>query len=162
MEFSPELFAAVVAAVAFAAGLWFVRARRRQTRTRGGGGRARGGPTNLRFTCANCTKQFTHSRRTLLAYEQGARQFFCNACHTRWRGSQSVIQNRTHGPGEMLARREAHQAKQAQLAEAAKRVQPPAPGSAPHADAKKGCLGMAALLVAAPAVLGWAAAHYYF
>ena len=159
MEFSPELFAAVVAAVAFAAGLWFVRARRRQTRTRGGSGRARG-PANLRFTCANCTKQFTHSRRTLLAYEQGARQFFCSACHTRWRGSQSVIQNRTHGPGEMLARRDAQQAKQAQLAEAAKRVQPPAPG-APTRDAKRGCLGLVAFLVAAPAVLGWAALHYF-
>jgi LSD1 subclass zinc finger protein len=159
MEFSPELFAAVVAAVAFAAGLWFVRARRRQTRTRGGSGRARG-PANLRFTCANCTKQFTHSRRTLLTYEQGARQFFCSACHTRWRGSQSVIQNRTHGPGEMLARRDAQQAKQTQLAEAAKRVQPPAPAS-PGTDEKRGCLGMAALLVAAPAVLGWAALHYF-
>ena len=159
MEFSPELFAALVAAVAFAAGLWFVRARRRQTRTRGGSGRVRG-PSNLRFTCANCTKQFTHSRRTLLTYEQGARQFFCSACHTRWRGSQSVIQNRTHGPGEMLARRDAQQAKQAQLAEAAKRVQPPAPG-APTRDAKRGCLGLVALLVAAPAVLGWAALHYF-
>jgi LSD1 subclass zinc finger protein len=161
MEFSPELFAALVAAVAFAAGLWFVRARRRQTRTRGGSGRARG-PANLRFTCANCTKQFTHSRRTLLAYEQGARQFFCSACHTRWRGSQSVIQNRTHGPGEMLARRDAHQAKQTQLAEAAKRVQPPAPGLSSNAGAKKGCLGAAALLVVAPAILGWTAVHYYF
>jgi hypothetical protein len=161
MEFSPELFAAIVAAVAFIAGLWLVRARRRQTRTRGGSGRARG-PANLRFTCANCTKQFTHSRRTLVAYEQGSRQFFCNACHTRWRGSQSVIQNRTHGPGEMLARRDAQQAKQAHLAEAAKRVQPPAPGTASSADTKKGCLGAVALLVAAPAILGWAAAHYYF
>jgi LSD1 subclass zinc finger protein len=159
MEFSPELFAALVAAVAFAAGLWYLWARRRQTRTRGGSRRARG-PSNLRFTCANCTKQFTHSRRTLLTYEQGARQFFCSACHTRWRGSQSVIQNRTHGPGEMLARRDAQQAKQTQLAEAAKRVQPPAPVSA-DPGAKRGCLGLAALLVAAPAVLGWAALHYF-
>lgn len=155
MDFSPELFAVLVAALAFVAGLVIVRTRGRQTRTKGGRARVRG-PANLRFTCANCTKQFTHSRRTLLAYEQGSRQFFCNACHTRWRGSQSVLQNRTHGPGELLARREAQRAEQDKLSEAAKRVAAPSPDAA----RRRGCLGAVALLVAAPAVLAWAVVHY--
>ena len=148
MDFSPELFALIVAALAFVAGLLIVRARRRQTRTVGRGtGHKR--PANLRFTCANCTKQFTHSRRTLLAYDQGERKFFCNACHTRWRGSQSVIQNRTHGPGAMMARREASQAKQAEYREEVKRSR------ARSSDGRAGCLGGAVLLVALPTLCGW-------
>jgi len=157
MDFSPELLAILVAALAFVAGLLVVRARRRQTRTVGRGTGVRG-PANLRFTCANCTKQFTHSRRTLLAYEQGERKFFCNACHTRWRGSQSVIQNRTHGPASMMARREANQVKQALHAEQAKSAKRTPASSA--AGGKRGCLGVVALLITLPGVIGWAAVHY--
>jgi len=52
MEFSPELLAVLVTALAFLAGLLIVRARRRQTRTVGRGtGQKR--PANLRFTCAS-------------------------------------------------------------------------------------------------------------
>ena len=43
------------------------------------------GPANLRFVCKGCSSQFTHSKRTIGAYEKGARSFFCNSCHSKWR-----------------------------------------------------------------------------
>jgi hypothetical protein len=85
MQFSPEiLFAAAMAVVAFLAGLVYLRLRGR--RTRSVGLRVANGPTNLRFTCAGCSGQFTHSRRTISAWNKGTRKFICNACHTKWHG----------------------------------------------------------------------------
>ena len=46
------------------------------------------GPANLRFTCAGCSGQFTHTKRTIGAWEKGTRRFFCNECHKKWRNSQ--------------------------------------------------------------------------
>jgi hypothetical protein len=46
------------------------------------------GPANLKFTCAGCSGQFTHTRRTIGAWEKGTRRFFCNECHKKWRNSQ--------------------------------------------------------------------------
>ena len=43
------------------------------------------GPSNLRFICKGCSSQFTHSKRTIDAYEKGSRSFFCNSCHSKWR-----------------------------------------------------------------------------
>jgi hypothetical protein len=86
MQLSPEfLFAAAIAAAAFLIGLLYLRARTK--RTRSVGLRVTGGPANLRFTCAGCSGQFTHSRRTLVAWQKGTRKFFCNACHTKWQGA---------------------------------------------------------------------------
>jgi hypothetical protein len=85
MQFAPEiLFAAALAVVAFLAGLVYLRLRNR--RTRSVGLRVANGPANLRFTCAGCSGQFTHSRRTLAAWNKGTRKFVCNACHTKWHG----------------------------------------------------------------------------
>jgi len=86
MQLSPELlFAAAIAAAVFLIGLLYLRARTK--RTRSVGLRVAGGPANLRFTCAGCSGEFTHSRRTLAAWQKGTRKFFCNACHTKWQGS---------------------------------------------------------------------------
>jgi hypothetical protein len=87
MTLSPELWFAVgVAAVAFLAGVLFLRARAR--RTRSVGRKVEGGPTNLRFTCVGCSGKFTHSRRTISSWQKGNRRFYCNACHTKSRGAQ--------------------------------------------------------------------------
>jgi len=90
MQIAPEiLFAAAVGVVAFLAGLVYLRLRGR--RTRSVGLRIANGPSNLRFTCAGCSGQFTHSRRTIAAWNKGTRKFVCNACHTKWHG---VLPNR--------------------------------------------------------------------
>ncbi len=79
------LFAIGVAAVAFLIGMWYLH--RRAKRTRSVGRRVEGGPSNLRFTCAGCSVKFTHSRRTLSAWQQGTRKFYCKACHTKAQGT---------------------------------------------------------------------------
>jgi hypothetical protein len=90
MQLSPELLvAASIAAVAFLAGLLYLRARSKRTRTRGLGRKIEGGPTNLRFTCAGCSGKFTHSRQTLAAWERGNRRFHCKACQTKSRTPSS-------------------------------------------------------------------------
>lgn len=86
MQVAPEvLFAAAIAAIAFLVGVLYLRVRAK--RTRSVGLRVAHGPANLRFTCAGCSGQFTHSRRTLAAWSKGTRRFYCNACHTKWQGS---------------------------------------------------------------------------
>ncbi|HEY0821575.1 MAG TPA: hypothetical protein VGD46_22555 [Rhizobacter sp.] len=86
MSWSPELlFAAAVAAAAFLVGLLWLRNRGPRTRNvaHGKKQRAAPAPANLRYTCAGCSGQFTHSRRTLAARDKGAKSFYCNACNTR-------------------------------------------------------------------------------
>src|SRR5882672_3232028 len=46
------------------------------------------GPDNLHFVCAGCGGQFTHTKRTVAAWEKGTRRFFCNSCHRSWRQAQ--------------------------------------------------------------------------
>ncbi len=92
-DFSPELlFALGLAVVAFLAGMLYLRAQANRTRTRGVGGsrRAPDSPPRLRYTCAGCSGQFTHSRKTLAEREAGARSFLCKACRTRQRMTQSA------------------------------------------------------------------------
>ena len=79
------LSAAAIVAVVFLIGIFVVRNRAR--RTRSVGRQIEGGPTQLRFTCAGCSVQFTHSRRTSSAWRQGSRKFLCKACHTKRRGA---------------------------------------------------------------------------
>jgi hypothetical protein len=48
------------------------------------------GPNNLHFVCAGCGGQFTHTKRTVAAWEKGTRRFFCNSCHKSWRQAQPI------------------------------------------------------------------------
>lgn len=86
MRFEPELLAGLIGAVMFVLGLLFLRAR--ANRTRNVGRPVPHGPANLRFKCAGCSQQFTHSRRTLAEWRKGGRQFHCNACHTKLQGGK--------------------------------------------------------------------------
>jgi len=89
MQLTPEfVLAGAVAAVVFLAGILYLRARAK--RTRSVGWKASRGPGNLRFTCAGCSQQFTHSRRTLVAWRKGERKFLCKACHTKGQASHST------------------------------------------------------------------------
>ena len=85
MSFSVEfLFAAAVAVAAFLVGVLIVRSRARRTRSVGLKPTAQ--PKNLRYKCVGCGGRFTHSRRTLGAWQRGERNFHCKACMTKARG----------------------------------------------------------------------------
>ncbi len=130
MSLPPELlFAAAVAAAAFLVGLLYLRGRSK--RTRSVGRKLASGPANLRFTCAGCKGEFTHSRRTIAAWDKGQRSFFCNACHTKWLGANPPSGKRG----------------------AARVITGPGKGG-------NGCLGVAILLVAVPVGVALAVLQY--
>ncbi|WP_303289871.1 hypothetical protein [Marinobacter sp. SS5-14b] len=41
------------------------------------------------YACSGCGVQVKHSRRTISAWERGARSFYCKSCHGKWREVQS-------------------------------------------------------------------------
>lgn len=93
MFLTPELlFGAAIAAVFFLGGVLYLRSRAK--RTRSVGLNVAPGPANLRFTCAGCSQQFTHSRRTLGAWQQGTRKFYCKACHTKRQGARPAAKTK--------------------------------------------------------------------
>lgn len=87
MSFSAEfLFAAAIAVAAFLVGVLLVRSRATRTRTRRVGQKPptpAAQPKNLRYKCVGCGGRFTHSRRTLGAWQRGERNFHCKACMTK-------------------------------------------------------------------------------
>ena len=90
MQLTPEFWlAAAIGAVVFLAGALYLRVKTKRTRSIGL--RVSTGPADLRFTCVKCSGKFTHSRRTLGAWEKGTRKFSCNACHTKSRGMRSTV-----------------------------------------------------------------------
>ncbi len=140
MKLTPEVWAVVFAGLAFILGLLIVR--QRSKRTRSVGRKIGNVPANLRFSCAGCSQQFTHSRRTLGAWERGARRFYCNACHTKWQGAQSI-----RGPSaEVLTRGSVEP--------------PPSGGAAKNALQKSGCLGVIVLLLGLPAAVAFGLMHW--
>jgi len=142
---SELLFAAAIAAVAFLAGLLVLR--RRARRTRSVGLRPSGGPANMRFTCAGCSGQFTHSRRTISAWDKGTRSFYCHACHTKWQGSHQA--QSAAGKSRFVANLQRDQGPAP-----APGAQTPPPTAAPEQQGSgAGCLGIAILLVALPVAL---------
>ena len=85
MQLSPELLAAIGTAILVLLAVIALRLRRGKTPTHQTP--VSRGPSNLRYICRGCSDQFTHSKRTIGAYEKGARGFFCNSCHSKWRES---------------------------------------------------------------------------
>ena len=88
MQITPELL--VSAGIALAVALMFLVFRARATRMTRFERPVSRGPANLHFICAGCSAQFTHTKRTLGAWEKGTRRFYCNGCHKKWRGSQPI------------------------------------------------------------------------
>ena len=83
MHLSMELLAGIATAILVLLGL--VVLRKRGGKTPSHRTATSRGPSNLRFICKGCSSQFTHSKRTIGAYEKGSRSFFCNLCHSKWR-----------------------------------------------------------------------------
>lgn len=44
------------------------------------------------YACSGCGVQVKHNRRTVSAWEKGARSFYCKSCHGKWREEQSSKQ----------------------------------------------------------------------
>jgi hypothetical protein len=154
MQLAPELVAGGLAAAALLIGLLFLRARAR--RTRNVGRPVSRGPANLRFTCAGCSHQFTHSRRTLGAWGKGTRQFYCNACHTKWRGAQAAQATRGNAPAVSSTPRTTRRTSRT----AAVGQTSPASSLSKRSRAGSGCLGVAALLIGVPAAVVVAVLQY--
>ena len=81
-----ELVAGAIAIVAILLGL--VAWRRRTGSSSTTKTTAFRGPTNMYFTCAGCSGQFAHTKRTVGAWEKGSRRVFCDACHKKWRNAR--------------------------------------------------------------------------
>ena len=114
-------------------------ARARGARKRRANSSTARGPSNLHFVCAGCGDQFTHTKRTVAAWEKGTRRFFCNSCHKSWREA------RPESP---------------QPASLSTRTSAPSLGRSPHpashtgiAPTRTGCLTVLAALVVLPVAL---------
>ena len=102
------------------------------------------GPASLNFSCARCSTQTAHTRRTVNAWEKGSRQFFCNNCHKKWREAQPPSNAR-----ESFASRPGSARMERQTPASTSR---PSSRQQSHSPAKSGCLGVLILMVAVPAV----------
>ena len=155
---TPELLIPLGAALFVVVLLLLLRAR--AARNRGGQRVVSRGPANLRFVCAGCEGQFTHSRRTLGAWEKGTRRFYCNPCHAKWRGShpaqpaQPVRAGATETTGSHPRARRSEPASVGSGSTSRTRFQSARSGSG------SGCLGTVLLLVAVPIALGFLAVQY--
>lgn len=156
MQFSAEaLLAAAIAAVAFLAGLWVLH--RQAKRTRSVGLRPLSGPANLRFTCAGCSGQFTHSRRTISTWSKGTRRFYCNACHTKWQGSHQAQSSADKSRFVTHLRQG-----KTPPSQSSPKVEAPSRANSASGQPSKGagCLGITVLLLALPAAMLVAVLQY--
>jgi DNA-directed RNA polymerase subunit RPC12/RpoP len=157
MQFTPQLLVAL--GLAFVVLVALVLLRARVARNRKSERAMSRGPANLRYVCAGCSEQFTHTRRTLGAWEKGTRRLFCNACHTKWRGSHPLQQ----GQGSAAAGPSAQPT-------AGRRAEPPSPSgtgftsrlnvTAARASSGRGCLGVTVLLIAVPVAVAFIVLQY--
>ena len=116
------------------------------------------GPPNMRFTCVGCSEQFTHTKRTIGAWEKGTRRFYCNACHTKWRGShplQSIQENSAVNSGVRHANRGGKPISSADTVSTAHTSFRSVRGGS-----GSGCLGVMVLLIAVPIVVTFVVAQY--
>jgi hypothetical protein len=112
------------------------------------------GPANLHFVCGGCGSQFTHTRRTIGAWEKGTRRFFCGPCHTKWRDKQAPRESRD-GANNDTHRSGAN----SQVAGSSSATSRSRAFSATSEPAKSGCLTVVVVCTALP-VIFWIAASY--
>jgi hypothetical protein len=114
------------------------------------------GPANIRYVCTKCAGEFTHTNRTISAWEKGSRRFFCNACHKEWR-SENPVQSTspTRAPQQEPANTKVASLP-AMSSNTVKRTNTPTIAGTsfhPSSKAPSGCLGMALLLVLVPSAI---------
>ena len=156
MQITLELL--VSAGVALAVGLMLFVFRARAARTTKLERPTYCGPANLSFVCAGCSEQFTHTRRTLGAWERGTRRFYCNVCHKKWRGLQppQSRQSNEHASvgAEISAERGREQVASRNLS------QPSVSHRAAKSGSSSGCLSITVLLIAVPLAVVVATVQY--
>jgi hypothetical protein len=142
MQLTAELAFAAAALVVIAAAvlLW----RRRSNRSGAGRAPPFRGPATMQFTCAGCAGQFPHTKRTVAAWEKGSRRVFCDACHKQWRNARPPEVRSSPGDGNAALRPARGAFASARPADMATR---------PSGAGRRGCLGVALLLVLVPVVL---------
>ena len=106
------------------------------------------GPGNMRFVCGRCSGQFTHTKRTVTAWEKGSRRVFCDACHKKWRNAQPPQAQSDQAATSSSARTPSREFTN---------ITRPVDHSSPRSQS--GCLVVAILIVVIPAVLFTFAAH---
>jgi len=103
------------------------------------------GPTNMYFTCAGCSGQFAHTKRTVAAWEKGSRRVFCDACHRKWRNAQP--------PQTSSARAAASAAPSRASVGRGKPDRIPGLAHSSEAKAPGGCLGVVLLMLLVPFIV---------
>jgi hypothetical protein len=112
------------------------------------------GPASMQFVCAGCSQEFTHTKRTVAAWEKGTRRFFCNACHQKWRGSRPPQEPLVNGP--VSSSSQAPQPAQVSPVNASTAARAFAKSSAQtrysRAESRSGCLGVTVLFIVLPVI----------
>jgi hypothetical protein len=103
------------------------------------------GPVAARYTCARCSKEAMHSNRTINAWENGTRRFFCNECHKAWRQSRPATPS---GDGVPRSTR------------ASVRGPATVTSRSIQGAGRSGCLGILAALALLPLTLVYVASRY--
>jgi hypothetical protein len=131
----------------------FTRKRANPTDRTASAARSRG-PASLHYVCGGCSAQFTHSRRTIAAWEKGTRRLFCGSCHAKWCEKQPAQR------AEIAAVPTQSKDGAARRSPESARQLPAAPASRPSlAPSRGGCLTMIVVLVAVPIIIGLVAAY---
>ena len=112
------------------------------------------GPASLHYVCAGCSAQFTHSRRTIGAWEKGTRRFFCSNCHSKWRDNK--LPRDVPVSASPTQRRETAILRPSRSTSQNSAPQVSRPSLAP---ARSGCLTVIVVLVAIPIVITFVAAY---
>lgn len=143
MQLSVEVAAAIAAGIAvlLLAVWWRIKSRASRVANRP----VARGPNNMRFICAGCSGEFTHTKRTVAAWEKGSRRVFCDACHKKWRNAQP-----TQSPGTTVPREHTRQRDS---------TSPPVPRFNVRSQSRSGCLGIAVFMVVIPVILFALATH---
>ena len=102
------------------------------------------GPTNMHYTCAGCSGQFTHTKRTVAAWEKGSRRVFCDACHKKWRNAQPPQNPSARGDAVAPSHASVGRRKPDHVPEIAYRSE---------AKASGGCLGVVLLMLLVPVIV---------
>lgn len=146
----PDTIALAAIALAIAVTLFGLVAWRRSRSRSTGRPAAFRGADHMRFTCAGCSGQFAHTKRTVAAWEKGSRRIFCDACHRKWLDARP--------PRLPSARADAVIPSYARSGRNRTDRVPGAIRTSPEARASGGCLGVAILMILVPvAVSTWVA-----
>jgi hypothetical protein len=112
-------------------------------------GRVFRGPSEMYFTCARCSAQVAHTKRTIAAWEKGSRRIFCAACHKKWRTAQPP-QEAPYGASAGVASRASAGTTSRGLSNEARASRTQSPAYASESKGPRGCLGVALIMVLVP------------